>query len=267
MSIGGAFIQVASTAASAGEVWSAKDYATVISPVGSALVGIVALIVSARMTTKTLRTSQLNNEATIWQKANELEVKEIQEKLDRFYGPYAQMSGTNALLSRDLRSKQSDSTRFLLIEKLFDCEWLASLPDDQKALVDELVSNAATLRNFIADNAKMVDLKLQPYLSRVSAHYRILELAHAGKLGTDSKPYVAKYVFPVQIEKVLALEVERLERRKQLLRSHPSKQPPIIEELAIPDNLKLPDWPYPKRENREGLNMPIDEKAGANKPA
>ncbi|MCK1593340.1 hypothetical protein [Bradyrhizobium sp. 164] len=268
MSTGGAFIQVvASTTASAADVWTAKDYATVISPLGSAAVGIVALIVSAVMTTKTLRVSQLNNEATIWQKANELEVKEIQDKLDRFYGPYSQMSGTNALLSRDLRSRQQDSSTFLLIEKLFDKSWLESLPTDQKALVGELVTNAGNMRKFILDNAKMADAKIQPYLSRVCAHYRILELAHAGQLGTDPKPYVSKYVFPIQIEKVLALEVARLESRKQHLRSQPSKQPPMIGELLIPEDLKLPEWQYPKRQHRDGLNMPIvdKEQPGASK--
>jgi hypothetical protein len=254
-----AFIETANTVASVGDVWTAKDLATVISPVGSALVGIVALIASARMTSKTLRVSQLNNEATIWQKANELEVKEIQEKLDGFYGPFTRLSGTNALLARDLRSRQTDSSTFLLLEKLFDREWLSTLPQDQKTLVDELVKNATGLRKFIVENAKMVDSQLQPYLSRSCAHYRILELAHCGKLGNDPKPYVSKYVFPIQTEKVLALEIGRLENRKAFLRSRPNSQPPLSDELAIPPELKLPDWVYPKRENREGLNMPISD--------
>ncbi|WP_027581477.1 hypothetical protein [Bradyrhizobium sp. Ai1a-2] len=257
MSIAGAFIQVANTATPAGDVWTAKDFATVISPVGSALVGIVALIVSSKMTKRTLRVSQLNNEATIWQKANELEVKEIQDKLDRFYGPFARMSGTNALLARDLRSRQQDSSTFLLIEKLFDRTWLDGLPQDQKTLVTELVRNASELRKFIEDNAKMVDSKLQPYLSRSCAHYRIVELAHCGKLGDDPKPYVSKYVFPIQTEKVLNLEIARLENRKSLLRSRPNSPPPVTDELIIPDELKLPDWVYPKRVSREGLNMPV----------
>src|ERR1700686_2138712 len=85
------------------------------------------------------------------------------------------------------------------------------------------------------------------------------ELAHCGKFGNDPKPYVSKYVFPIQTEKVLALEIGRLENRKALLRSRPNSQPPLSDELAIPPELKLPDWVYPKRENREGLNMPISD--------
>lgn len=172
------------------------------------------------------------------------------------------MSGTNALLARDLRSRQTDSSTFLLIEKLFDREWLSAIPEDQRTLVAELVTNAAELRKFIVENAKMVNSQLQPYLSRSCAHYRILELAHCGKLGKDPTPYVSKYVFPIQTEKVLALEIGRLEKRKALLRSRPNSQPPLSDELVIPDELKLPNWFYPKRESRDGLNMSISEAAG-----
>jgi hypothetical protein len=256
-----ALLEAAKGVTSSGDAWTVKDITLVISSLGSALVGIVALVASAINNSRTLRISQLNNEATIWQKANEIEIKEIQEKLDRFYGPYGQMSGTNALLSRDLRSRQLDSATFLLIEKLFDQGWLSSLPVDQRALLDELVANASALRKFIIKNAKMVDPKLQPYLSRVCAHFRILELAHSGKLGTDPKPYVSKYVFPIQVEKVLALEITRLEARKQLLRSRPSSQPPLVDELAIPDDLRLPEWQYPRREHRDALNVPIVDKS------
>jgi hypothetical protein len=265
MSIIECIIYLASVAAPSKEdATSIRDLMIAFSPLGATLVGLIALIISAIMTTKTLRVSTLNNEASLWQKANEVESKEIQEKLDRFYGPFSQMSGTNALLARDLRQRQADSTKFLLIEKLFDREWLSSLPDAEKTLVDEIVQNAVNLRKFIIENAKMVDSKVQPYLSRVSAHYRILELAHSGKLGGDPKSFVEKYVFPIQVDSVLALEVERLEKRKKLLRSQPNVRPPQLPELLIPESLKLKELPYPKRENREGLNVPILDQPNLN---
>lgn len=238
---------------------SLKDVFVVLAPFGATLVGILALIVSAIMTSRTLRVSTENSDASIWQKANELEIKEVQEKLDRFYGPFIQMSGTNALLSRDLRHRQSDSLSFLLIEKLFDRDWFNSLPSGERALVDEIVSNAVILRKFVMENAKMVDQKVQPYLSRLTAHYRILELAHLDKLGSDPTLFVQKYVFPIQIDSILKLEVARLESRKELLRSQPGRQPPPLVELVIPSSLKLKDLPYPKREHRDELNVPIQE--------
>jgi hypothetical protein len=186
------------TAATSVAGWELKDYIGLI----SAITAIVALVVSYFVSSRTLRASLANTEASIWQKANETEVKAIR--------PFMQMSEVNRLLSRDLRDRQADSATFLLLEKLFDREWLKNIPLGEKALVGEIAANAETLREFISKDAKMVDLKIQPYLSRVSAHYRILELAYEGNLGEDGKPFVERYVFPRQIDEVLALEVSRL---------------------------------------------------------
>lgn len=236
-----------------GGTWEAKDYAAFI----SATTAIVALVVSYFVSSRTLKASLANTEASIWQKANELEVKAIQEQLDGFFGPFMQMSGVNRLLSRDLRERQSDSATFLLIEKLFDRNWLKNLPTGEQAIVGEIAANAKALREFIAKNAKMGDLKIQPYLSRVSAHYRILELAYEGKLGEDPKPFVNRYVFPRQIDDVLALEVARLEKRMGSLRCNPAKPAPPRQELVIPNELRLKEWANPPREARPELNVPM----------
>jgi hypothetical protein len=245
----------AETPAAAASVagWELKDYIGLI----SAITAIVALVVSYFVSSRTLRASLANTEASIWQKANETEVKAIQDQLDGFFGPFMQMSEVNRLLSRDLRDRQADSATFLLLEKLFDREWLKNIPLGEKALVGEIAANAKTLREFISKNAKMVDLKIQPYLSRVSAHYRVLELAYEGKLGEDGKPFIDRYVFPRQIDEVLAFEVSRLERRRERLRSQPAKPAPPTEDLVIPEKLRLKEWVNPPREPRPELNMPV----------
>jgi hypothetical protein len=69
-------------------------------------------------------------------------VKAIQEQLDGFFGPFMQMSEVNRLLSRDLRDRQADSAKFLLLERLFDREWLKKIPQGEKALVAEIAGNA-----------------------------------------------------------------------------------------------------------------------------
>ncbi|MGO4712238.1 hypothetical protein [Bradyrhizobium sp. 2TAF24] len=236
--------------------WEPKDYFALI----TAITGIVALIVSSLISSRTLKASLANTEASIWQKANDGEVNEIQAQLDGFFGPFMRMSDVNRLLSRDLRARQADSQRFLLLESLFDREWLNNLPQGEKTLVTEIVANAKTLREFIAANAKMVNAKVQPYLSRAAAHYRVLELAHAGQLGNDAKPFVDLYVFPIQLDDVLTLEVKRLEKRKELIRSHPGKPIPPIEDLVISDSLKLKEWPKPARVPRPELNVPVEQK-------
>jgi hypothetical protein len=236
-----------------GGAWEVRDYVSLI----SAVTAVVAVVFGYPGNLRTLQASLANTEASIWQKANEVELKAIQEQLDEFFGPFMQMSGVNRLLSRDLRERQRDSGTFLLIEKLFDRDWLENLPKGEQAIVGEIAANAKVLREFIAANAKMGNLKIQPYLSRVSAHYRILELAYEQKLGDDAKPFVNRYVFPSQIDEVLALEVERLEKRRELLRSHPARPTPPSEELVIPDRLALKEWANPRRESRPELNVRV----------
>ncbi|CAO4157152.1 hypothetical protein [Methylorubrum extorquens] len=242
--------QVATTAFAA--AWEPRDYAAV----ASAVVAIVAVISGYFINRNTLAAAKQNSDATIWQKSNELEIKEIQAKLDSFYGPFRYMSQVNMLLNRDLRSRQND-LKFLLIEKLFDQNWRKKLPDGERALLEEIVAKAKELREFIASHLGMIDQKVLPYLARVSAHYRMIELAYENKLGNDSQLFVSLYVFPRQIDEVMRLEVERLERRRAILMARPSAPPPPIELLELPSELTLKDWPNPRREQRPELNMPV----------
>jgi hypothetical protein len=192
--------------------------------------------------------AQRNNEAGLWQKANETELKEIQAKLDGFYGPFLQLSGMNSLLARELRDRQPDKDKYRLLRSLFDKQWLESLSDGDKTIVREICNNAALLEAFIKDKAAMVDAKILPYLFRASAHFRMLHLAYNGELGTNPTNFL-RYVYPEQLDKVLELEVERLQRRSDLLRAHPGDSPGPLEPLNIPAKreFELPEWPSPVR--------------------
>jgi hypothetical protein len=223
--------------------------------IASTAVALITVVVGVVINRNTLKTARETAEAAAWQKANEAELKVIQDRLDRFFGPFRQMSGVNRLMSRDLRDRQSDD-RFILLEKLFDQTWIQSRPAGEMALIAEIAANAKALREFIAQHSGMVDEGITPYLSRVSAHYRILELAHAGKLGSDPAPFVLRYVFPAQIDKVLELEVARLERRRELLMKSPFSAPPPREAIVLPAALALRDWPNPPRAHRAELTMP-----------
>lgn len=227
-----------------------------IAAMTSAAAAVIAVIVGFVINRNTLQTARETAEAAAWQKANEAELKVIQDRLDRFFGPFRQMSGVNRLMSRDLRDRQRDD-RFILLEMLFDQAWLQSRPAGEIALINEIAANAKTLREFIAQHAGMVDESITPYLSLVSAHYRIIELAHAQKLGTDPAPFVLRYVFPAQIDKVLELEVARLQRRRDVLMKNPFAAPPTLEALSIPVELALKAWPNPPRVARPELNMPV----------
>jgi hypothetical protein len=198
-----------------------------------------------------LSAAQRNTEATLWQKANEIELKEIQAKLDNFYGPYFQMSGMNKLLAHELAERQPDKATYRLLVKLFDKEWLQNLSAGDRTVVREICGNALTIMTFIKENAAMTDVQILPYLSRVSAHYRILHLAHKGDLGTEPTNFLG-YVYPWQFDRVLKLDVERLKRRCDLLRSAPNAPPGPMEILVIPQELALPDRPARLRSGEQG---------------
>jgi hypothetical protein len=77
-----------------------------------------------------------------------------------------------------------------------------------------------------------------PYLSRASAHFTILELAHQGQLTEMTDDFVA-YVYPRQLDKVLELECNRLVTRRDVLRTDLSARHPAAPELNIPAELAL----------------------------
>ena len=95
--------------------------------------------------------AQRTNEASLWQKANETELKDIQAKLDGFYGPFMQMSEANRLLAQELRDRQPDRETYRLIAKVFDKEWLERLPPGDRTIVREVCQNAAGLEAFIRE--------------------------------------------------------------------------------------------------------------------
>jgi hypothetical protein len=202
-----------------------------------------------RNTSNALETARTTNEATLWQKANETELKEIQDKLDGFYGPFLQMSSSNKLLAHEFRNRQPDSGRFRLIEKIFDKKWKDGLQPGDRAIVKEICQNAADLEKFILEKAAMVDEQLLPYLSRASAHFRILRLAHAGDLGEDPTNFLI-YLYPYQLDNVLALQIDRLRARCEKLRAAPYTPPGSMAPLVIPRDKdhELPPWPSPARE-------------------
>lgn len=178
-------------------------------------------------------------EKNIWQKANETELKDLTAKLDGFYGPFLQMSHANHLIIEEFKSRQAPGFRTLIA--VFNRAWLAGLPTGDRQIIAQVCEKAAVLEQFIAEKAGMVDSHVLPYLARASAHFRILHLAHEGKLGTDPTNF-ERYVYPKQLDAVIKLEIERLRQRCGELRAKPAVSPGPLRELVIPDSLRLDDW-------------------------
>ena len=159
-----------------------KELAAPIVSLLSVVIALIAVVYGKRSNDRAIAEAQRSNEATLWQKANETELKDIQGQLDEFYGPYQQLSEANDLMAQELRARQPDVEKYRMLVRVFDQVWLARLSAADRTIVREVCGNALKLETFIQDHAKMVDPQILPYLSRASAHFRILYLAHKGEL-------------------------------------------------------------------------------------
>ena len=151
-------------------------FVPVVGPIVSGLLAFVGvwlgLKIATNNTTKTAEVAQKNNDAAIWQKANETELRDIQAKLDGFYMPFQLLSDANHMLAQDIRVRQPQGYRMLV--QLFDTQWRESLSAGDKKIVEVVCNNAEELRALIANKSGLVDDKILPYLSRASVHFRIL---------------------------------------------------------------------------------------------
>jgi hypothetical protein len=191
--------------------------------------------------------AQRSSAATINQKANEAEVKEIRTKLDTFYGPFVQRLEEGRLLANELRDRQPDKGTFRTLIKLLDPDWLKNASPADRTIVTEIVENGQSLIGLIRDKAGAVDPALSPYLARAATHFTVLKLAKDGALENDPTRF-ERYVFPKQLDEVLELEVTRLTGRANELQSKPTKAHGPLASLVIPKGLALPDWPSPVRQ-------------------
>jgi hypothetical protein len=214
---------------------------------GSALFTLLGIMgglwIGQRNTQRTIVASQRNSDSSIWQKANETELKDIQSKLDGFYIPFRLLSDANHQFAQDLRAREhaKGRTDYRMLTQLFDQEWRENLSDWDKMIVEIVCDNGEELRNLIETKSGLVDEKILPYLSRVSVHFRVLHLARKCSLGTDSSPFKT-YVYPRQLDQVLTLEVDRLKMRMAQLRARPGEDPGPIQPLTIPKKLELDPW-------------------------
>jgi hypothetical protein len=213
---------------------------SLLAPVISALTALAGAFIGGSI-------AQRSSAATINQKANEAEVKDIRTKLDTFYGPFVQRLEEGRLLANELRDRQPDKGKFRTLIKLLDPDWLKHTSPADRTIVTEIVQNGQSLIGLIRDKAGAVDPALSSYLARAATHFTVLKLAKDGALENDPARF-ERYVFPKQLDDVLELEVKRLTKRANELQSKPTKAHGPMASLVIPKSLALPDWPSPVRQ-------------------
>jgi len=212
--------------------FTARDIAFLISPLIS-LIGVGLIVYFTRR----------NSISEQWLKINQAEAEYLQNKLDKFYGPFILESEANYLMAQDLRSRQPDPEEYRLLDKLFDKKWRDSLSPGDKALVEEICSTGGRLASVIKDNAGLVDSRILPYISRAISHFRVLSLANDNELGDDSAPFLS-YVYPKSLDPVLRMELDRLQKRMTLLRQNPTKPHGDLTPLDL-SKYPLAKWPDP----------------------
>jgi hypothetical protein len=220
------------------EVWTAKDYATVIASMFAGTGGVLAFLVGLGAIWSNLRSTRKNNN----QKTNEAELKSIEEKLDGFFGPYLQLSNTNKLIADELKQRHPEAPEMRILLLLLDPDWRGKISRGDTTLIDEIIGIDKSLLALIEDKAGMVDSAVQPYLYRAAAHFRMMLRAHEGLLDNELATY-RSYVYPRQLDRIVQLEVDRLKARISLLRSAPMEQHPPMAPLTIPADLALGEWP------------------------
>lgn len=207
----------------------APSNSAIVAAVLSALAGIAGAYLVGHFATR-------NAKLAIVQKANELEITDIDRRINEFIAPYEQLSAENLKLSNELkRDKDAD---FRTLVALLDPRWKRRLSKGERVIVDSIVENGNCLRRMILQHGGAVPAVIRPHMAAASMHFRMLALADAGSLDQRADRYGA-YVYPRQLDNVLALERERLERRRTVLRNQPGLAHLGIEDLKIPPELQL----------------------------
>lgn len=229
--------------------WTAREVIPSIAGGLGFVAALASIVVTLMVSNRALGQRQNELRRSMIKSSNEAELRAIQTSLDTFYGPYLQLSETNALLAREFISRQPDSSTFRTLPALLDPERRKQLQESTNdwTIVSEIVRIDAALDRLIRKNAGMLDETIGQYLARVSSHYRIIRLAHQGKLAGDPEGRFAEYyVYTWQLDKVLKLEIARLRHRSRLLRDQPDEVHPPLEPLSIPEELALGPWPDPR---------------------
>lgn len=213
--------------ASSPKSWWEQPYVQPAISAGAALLGAILGGLLARQ----------NMSAANTQRANEIEIGQLQTKLNDFYGRFRLISEENKLIALEFKKRQGGGD-FRTLLALLDPGWCKNLPPADKTIVLEMVQNGVALRNLIRDKAGLVDQKIVPYLTKVSAHFAMLDLAHKGLLENDRERF-QQYVYPEQLDPVLDIEIKRLLARIDLLLRHSETRHGPMPPLIIPCSLQL----------------------------
>ena len=203
---------------------SPKDWIPAVASLITLAGVLIGLLYNARVAARSLA-------ITGWQKANEAEIKEINERLNNFYGKLTLILARDHVFAQSVRSRQKDGYRLLV--SLFDPAWKEGLAPGDAALVDQACLAAKELDELITANLAMIDRTMFKHFLAAATHFRVLHLAHAGELGADGAAFEG-YVYPRSFDSIVNLKVNSLIDRRAKLVTNFSSFNGIAGEVAVP---------------------------------
>lgn len=206
----------------------------------SAIVAIVAVLASMINTDRTLKSSEREAQAERQRVVNEKELERLEATIATFHTPFLVRSQANKNMAQDLRERFDDADYRMLVS-LLQPKWYDQLSSTDKAIVDEICVTGEKLQAFIETKAGNLDAALAEHLARAVAHFRMLKLAHSGKLGHDAE-VARQYVYPKELDIALNADRERLAARIAKLRADPHGNPGVLEPLELPKDAELTPW-------------------------
>lgn len=225
--------------------WTAKDITLVLGPFVTALVALVAVLVSVHNTGKTIEGAKEMASAQRWRDANKAELERLEALIHTFHVPYKVLSEANNNMARDLRDRLNNPS-FRMLTSLFDPPWRAGLSAGDSAIVQEICRNGRALKAFIEQYGGSADVQLAAHLARAVTHFRMLWLAYKDQLGNDPAPF-ERYVYPRALDRAIDADLDRINSRCQLLRAQPSVDHGLMPALSLPSDAQLEPWPDPLR--------------------
>ncbi len=147
-----------------------------------------------------------SNKRTLLQKAYEDEIKDIQEKLNSFYGPFRQLLGTSENLYNEFRARQPDPENFRTLTALLTGKQFTG---NDKILLEQIIEITEKLDNLILSKSELIDERLQPTLWEASTHFRLIRLAHCGRMSGEPERF-EKFVYPRGLNTEIEAEIQRL---------------------------------------------------------
>ena len=180
-----------------------KDLALIVLTATTVAVGVISLILTYR-----------SNRRTLLQKAYEDEMKDIQTKLNSFYGPFRQLLATSKRLYDEFQSHQPDPANFRTLTALLEgTEFIGN----DKILLEQILEITQELDKLILSKSELIDEGLQPALWEASTHFRLIRLAKNHSLAGEPQRF-QKFVYPRPLNEAIDAEIGRLRNRLEELR-------------------------------------------------